>query len=194
MDNFSQEESQDINQTSGENQPEGDIQFEEILDIDKLQAELNRQLEKDKQKEQDPDAQLSKPDESENKSEINKEEKMPPVVQSAQAQVIPNAKKYVIYIDSFNLDYIDNLSIEERRVLINKVLREQKGLTEEKKKFQEKKQFLTHLIIAVLTFVISFPVIFFCVNKAMEATIVNYRQAQINFGKLYKEHGKIQPK
>lgn len=158
-----------------------DIQFEEVIDIDKIQSELNRQMGKDEPQNitEESQAQMS----------VN----LPVVEEPVLSPIAANSKKYVIYVDPYNVDYIESLSINERRSVINKVLREQNEFTFEQREFQKKKQFLIHLAIALVTFVISFPLLFFCVNKSMELTIANYNNAKQNITRLYKSGGKIKP-
>ncbi|MEI8129801.1 MAG: hypothetical protein WCG95_09335, partial [bacterium] len=57
---------------------------------------------------------------------------------------------------------------------------------------KERSRFLKHVLLAVFTFIIFFPIVFIYVNKALLISIDNYEQAKENFAKLYKEHGKIE--
>lgn len=100
-------------------------------------------------------------------------------------------KKYVIYIDADNVDFMEELSVEERRKLINDIVKEQSKLSSVEIERLKRKRFFKHAITAALTFVIGFPLFFLCVNKATEATINNYKAAKNNFVKLYREKGKI---
>lgn len=158
-----------------------DIQFEEAIDIDKIQLELNRQMGQ------------AEPENVQEESASQNQVQLPMVEEQTLSPIAVNSKKYVIYVDPYNVDYIDSLSINERRAVINKVLREQNELSIEERAFQKKKQFLVHLVIALITFVISFPLLFFCVNKSMEFTITNYNRAKQNITRLYKPGGKIKP-
>jgi len=180
-------ESQELSesQEDSEIQDIGDIKFEEVLDIDKLQNELNQQM--------NPEIPAEQKDTLEQSVEVKEAESFSPVVkeQITDFPISSNSKKYVIYIESYNIDFIESLSINERKMLINKSLREQNEALLASKKAQEKKNFLIHLSIAVVTFIIGFPIIFFIVNKSMEITITNYNIAKTHFSNLYKEHGKI---
>ena len=100
-------------------------------------------------------------------------------------------KKYVIYITPNNIDYIDSLSIDDRTELINNVLYESHNSDIKHKQLKERQKYLKHLIIVCITVIISFPILFFAVNKSLQASISNYQQSQQNFQKLYKEKGKI---
>ena len=160
------------------------IQFDEVFDIDEIQKKLKDQMEQG-----DFDEELT--DETEEPMlELEIKPKNQPV-ESNSPSIDTNAKKYVIYINAENIDFIENLSANERRELINKILREQNELSVEEKKNQERNQFLKHLLLSVATFIIFFPILFIYVNKALLITIDNYQQATENFAKLYKEQGKI---
>lgn len=100
-------------------------------------------------------------------------------------------KKYVIYINKENENFIDSLTIDERKQLINNVLHEQNELTEAQRAERKRKEAVTKLILAIVTFLISVPVIYLIFNISMEATIQNYRHSKSNFEVLYKETGKI---
>lgn len=168
-------------QEAFEVQDNTDIQFEESIDLDKIQSELNRQMGQEE------------PENIQEESEPQTQIQLPVVEEETLSPIAVNSKKYVIYVDPYNVDYIDSLSINERRVVINKVLREQNEMSIEARDFQKKKQFLVHLVIALITFIISFPLLFYCVNKSMEFTITNYNYAKQNITRLYKPGGKIKP-
>lgn len=99
--------------------------------------------------------------------------------------------KYVIYIDPENVDFIDSLTIKERKNLINKILKEQDDITITKHRFKVINTVLKHIIVAVLTITISIPLIYWTINASLEATINNYRRSQSIFQTLYRENGKI---
>lgn len=101
--------------------------------------------------------------------------------------------KYVIYIDPQNVDFIDSLTVKERKNLINKILREQDDIAITKQRFKIIQTVLRHAIVAILTIAISVPIIYFTINASLEATINNYRRSQSIFQTLYKKHGKITP-
>ena len=99
--------------------------------------------------------------------------------------------KYVIYIDPQNVNFIESLTVKERKNLINGILREQDDISMTKLRFRVIQSIIRHVIIAVLTVAISIPVIYHVINASLEATINNHRNAQTNWQTLYKEHGKI---
>ena len=99
--------------------------------------------------------------------------------------------KYVIYIDPQNVNFIEGLTVKERKNLINKILREQDDIAITKHRFSIIQTVIKHAIIAIITIAISVPVIYFVVNASLEASINNYRRSQSNFQVLYKEKGKI---
>ena len=99
--------------------------------------------------------------------------------------------KYVIYIDPQNVDFIDSLTVKERKNLINKILREQDDIAITKQRFKIINSIIKHAIVAILTITLSIPVIYWTINASLEATINNYRRSQTIFQTLYKENGKI---
>ncbi len=99
--------------------------------------------------------------------------------------------KYVIYIDPENKDFIDSLTVKERKNLINRIIKEQDSITVSKRRFSNMQMFFAHAIVAIITFAIAIPCIYWTINASLEATINNYRASQVVFGKLYREHGKI---
>ncbi len=100
--------------------------------------------------------------------------------------------KYVIYIDPKNVDFIEGLTVKERKNLINNILKEQNDIAVTKQRFKIIQTVIRHAIVAILTIAISIPVIYITINASLEATINNYRRSQTIFQTLYKEKGKIQ--
>lgn len=181
-----------------------DIQFEEIVDIDAIQKKLQKKINEDNLNEKLPEVAEVTPLELDSESKLEPDElgdvskemeavgkKMASIVAASKAEVDPNAKKYVIYIDSDNIDFTENLSPSERRAIVNKILREQNGVLVKKKELEKTQRFLRHALVATITFIIGFPIMFYCVNKATQATIDNYKQAKADFSRLYKEQGKV---
>lgn len=99
--------------------------------------------------------------------------------------------KYVIYVDPQNVNFIESLTVKERKNLINKILREQDDIAITKQRFKILQTVIRHAIVAILTLTISVPVIYYAINASLEASINNYRRSQTNFQMLYKEKGKI---
>ena len=120
--------------------------------------------------------------------EQKKEEQMDPL---EEAKMNAAYKKYVIYIDRGNEKFIDSLSLDERKTLINTVLHEQNELSEAQRAEQKRAETITKIFIAIITFIIAVPIIYFIFNVSLEATIQNYRHSKSNFEVLYKETGKI---
>lgn len=114
-----------------------------------------------------------------------------PQVPQEKLKLQPGEKKFVIYIEPENLDFIESLSIKERKKVINRVLHYEDENVRQKKERRERAKFTNQVIIMVVTVVISLPIFFMLLNKSIELTILNYQQAQQNFVKLYKEQGKI---
>ena len=99
--------------------------------------------------------------------------------------------KYVIYIDPKNVDFIESLTVKERKNLINNILRQQDDIKLTKQRFKVVQTVIKHVIVAILTITISIPIIYLTINASLEATINNHRRSQTNWQMLYKEHGKI---
>ncbi len=108
-----------------------------------------------------------------------------------EVEKLRNTKKYVIYVNEENINFIDSLSIEERKEIINDILHEQDAYFAAKKRQKQRKIFLLNVLIICITFVIGFPIMFMVVNKAMQATIQNYSSSRKNFEKLYRNEGKL---
>lgn len=194
MDNFSQDNNEavgekEIEQQDLKNDEVEDIQFEEVLDIDAIQKKLQAKI-----YENDEEPDLSKRPELEIGEEIFSTDKKSG--ENSAGRAIPikigiSSKKYVIYVDPENVDYMENLSLNERKAIINKILKEHHEITVKTKEINARKKYLKHALLASFTFIIGFPIMFIVVNKAMISTINNYQQAKQNVSKLYKEHGKI---
>ena len=99
--------------------------------------------------------------------------------------------KYVIYIDPENKDFIDSLTVKERKNIINRLLREQDDIAITKKRLGLIQTVIKHSIIAIITITIAIPVVYWTINASLEASINNYRRSQTIFKTLYKEKGKI---
>ena len=99
--------------------------------------------------------------------------------------------KYVIYIDPQNVDFIDGLTVKERKNLINNILHQQDDISMTKQRFKVIQTVIYHIIIAIVTIAISIPLVYYLINASLEATINNHRNAQGNWQTLYREHGKI---
>lgn len=102
-----------------------------------------------------------------------------------------NYTKYVVYIDPENKEFIDSLTVKERKNLINRIIREQDAIALTKRRLGKIQMIVTHAIVAILTVTIAIPFIYWTINTSLETTINNYRNSQTIFGQLYKEKGKI---
>lgn len=99
--------------------------------------------------------------------------------------------KYVIYIDPENKEFIDSLTVKERKNLINRIIKEQDDIAVTKRRMSMVQDIIRHLIISVITIALAIPAIYIVINASLEATINNQRRSQSLFQSLYKEHGKI---
>ena len=102
--------------------------------------------------------------------------------------------KYVIYIDPENTDFIESLTVKERKNLINRIIREQDDIAITKRRLAKLQTIFKHVIIAVITVAIAIPITYWTINASLEATINNYRRSKTVFKSLYKEKGKIKTK
>ncbi len=99
--------------------------------------------------------------------------------------------KYVIYVNPENKDFIESLTVKERKNLINRLLREQDDIAITKRKMSLIQTVIKHSIIAILTIAITIPAVYWTINASLEASINNYRRSKVMFNKLYREKGKI---
>lgn len=102
--------------------------------------------------------------------------------------------KYVVYIDPENRDFMDSLTVKERKNLINRIIREQDSIAITKRNINKMQTIIVHVIIAILTVTAAIPCIYWAINASLEATINNYRSSQSAFEQLYKDYGKIKTK
>lgn len=196
----SNENDESIQNTMTENHT--DIEFEEVLsiDIDEIQNKLKTELGENEENVSKPIEEALMEDENMPIfEEIDKHlesaiSQFPVVNQTEPAEHDESIKKYVVYVEADNVDYMENLSVNERKIVINDILREQNYLTKQERAMLRKKQFFSHLVLAIITFVVFFPLLFILVNKAAKITMENYSTAKSNFTKLYKEHGRIKSK
>ena len=100
-------------------------------------------------------------------------------------------KKYVIYIDEKNEDYINSLTIKERKDIINTILSGENKKRIKERQLKKRKEFVVHLLLVCFCLIIGFPLMYMLTNFCLKATIDSYRQSQSNFEKLYRESGKI---
>ena len=96
------------------------------------------------------------------------------------------AKKFVVMVDSENVNFFEQIPLDERTKIFNSLLvRYQKEVTSEKRK----KKFIKiskHSLLGMFVIMISLPIMFLIVNKSIELTIRNYKDVQNNFEKLYE--------
>lgn len=173
-----------------------DIQFDELVDIDAIQKKLRDHMVEFGDSAEDKTGGVFDEAVAESSTgEIIKKIDLPSISETkkAAAPIDPNSKKYVVYVDPDNINFMENLSIDDRKLIINKILKEQSAEAKKIKSVKEKEQFIIHALIVTVTAIIFFPVMFWVVNKALEATIVNYKTTKENFVRLYKQQGKIKP-
>ncbi len=185
-----------------EDEDEDDIEFDDNIDIEALTQQLQQHVDigdvsnlSNEDFNNSTDIQVAPPTEADLQVVSSSPSEIQPA-QNKKASVFDEfpkseCKKYVIYITPNNIDYVDSLSIDDRTELINNVLCESHNSDIKNKQLKERQKYLKHLIVVCITVIISFPILFFAVNKSLQASISNYQQSQQNFQKLYKEKGKI---
>ena len=102
--------------------------------------------------------------------------------------------KYVIYIDPENTEFINSLTVKERKNLINRIIREQDDIAITKRRLCIVQTVLKHSIVAIITIAIAIPITYWVINASLEASIDNYRRSKTAFKTLYREKGKIKTK
>ena len=98
----------------------------------------------------------------------------------------PKAKKFVVMVNAENVNFFDKIPMEERTQLFNKLLSDYQRNTLKEKETKHLIKFSKHMFVAIMTIIISLPIMFIVVNKSIEMTINNYRNVQNNFEKLYE--------
>ncbi len=98
----------------------------------------------------------------------------------------PRAKKFVVMVNSENVEYFDKIPMEERTKLFNKLLSQHRSGIESAKQKAHLIKFSKHMFVGIMTVLISLPIMFIVVNKSIELTIKNYKDVQYNFEKLYE--------
>lgn len=98
----------------------------------------------------------------------------------------PRAKKFVVMVDSENVEFFDKIPMEERTKLFNTLLSEYKNNLDINNKKKKAMKYTKHLIVSILTILISLPIMFIVVKKSIQLTIKNYKDVQYNFEKLYE--------
>lgn len=95
-------------------------------------------------------------------------------------------KKYITYISKDFIELMDEMSADERSAYINDAIQKKLDLENEQLQLEKKKATITHIILVVVTLIISMPFMLIGVNKAIMHTFDNYKYSQDNFEKLYK--------
>lgn len=98
----------------------------------------------------------------------------------------PKAKKFVVMVNSENVEFFDKISMEERTKLFNKLLSKYQTDQKAAKEKAHIIKFSKHMFVGIMVILISLPIMFLIVNKSIELTINNYRDVQNNFEKLYE--------
>ena len=95
-------------------------------------------------------------------------------------------KKYIVNVAKENVPYIDRLSVEQRNNFINEAIQIKLEVDNEQEKLDKKKNLAKHMLLFILTFFIVMTFMILIIDKAIVATMENYKYSQENFEKLYK--------
>ena len=98
----------------------------------------------------------------------------------------PRAKKFVVMVNAENVEFFDKIPMEERTHLFNNLLANYKKSLEQAKQKKHLIKFSKHMFVAIMTILLSLPIMFVVVNKSIELTIQNYKDVQNSFEKLYE--------
>ena len=171
----------------GNNEDFHNLDFDEKIEIEKLQATIRSMSNFTDDSEgflsQSPKALMdgvsgdSQDNDYDPYAEIEK-----PVVRNKG----PRAKKFVVMVNSENVEYFDKIPMEERTKLFNKLLSDHRGQLNAAKQKAHLIKFSKHMFVGIMTVLISLPIMFVVVNKSIELTIKNYKDVQNNFEKLYE--------
>ncbi len=171
----------------GNNEDFHNLDFDEKIEIEKLQATIRSMSNFTDDSEgflsQSPKALMdgvsadSQDSDYDPYAEIEK-----PVVRNKG----PRAKKFVVMVNSENVEYFDKIPMEERTKLFNKLLSDHRSQLNVAKQKAHLIKFSKHMFVGIMTVLISLPIMFVVVNKSIELTIKNYKDVQNNFEKLYE--------
>ena len=98
----------------------------------------------------------------------------------------PKAKKFVVMVNSENVEFFDKIPMEERTKLFNKLLSKYQTDQKAAKEKAHIIKFSKHMFVGIMVILVSLPIMFLIVNKSIELTINNYKDVQNNFEKLYE--------
>ncbi len=96
------------------------------------------------------------------------------------------SKKFVVMVEAENVDFFDKIPMEERTKLFNQLLSDYQTNLADKNKKEKILKITKHSIVAMLTILITLPIMFVVVKKSIQLTIKNYKDVQYNFEKLYE--------
>lgn len=102
----------------------------------------------------------------------------------------PKAKKFVVMVNSENVEFFDNIPMDERTQLFNTLLTNYKEGKKRDKQTKHLVKFSKHMLLGIFVVLISLPIMFVIVNKSIELTINNYKDVQNSFEKLYESRNR----
>lgn len=173
---------------------EEDLALEDDDDDEEQESEkaisVSEKTENNEAPKEEPLVEVIKEEEEEKKEEKEQvqEEELPEISPWEQFAADNSVvKKYIIYISKEFTPCIDNLSRDQRSAYINDAIQLKIDLEDEEKQKAKKRRMTTHLVIAIITFLVMTPLALLGVNKAIMMTFENYKYSQDNFEKLYKQ-------
>lgn len=99
-------------------------------------------------------------------------------------------KKFVFQIYPENIEYIENLSFEEKNDLINNMINEYRNRKDEDYTKEQRIKIFKSIFITFLTIIVAVPLIIFLINASFTVTKSSYGEMQKNFTTLYHSKGR----
>ena len=126
--------------------------LDDNIDIDALQNKLQEQMQNNGIVYNPAEGKKNVADEEktssqkENKKEVKKE------ISALKKRLLEkreNYKKYVIYVSEENVEYIDSLSIQDRKKIINDILHDRDVIAKRTRRFKENAKFTNQILIMI---------------------------------------------
>lgn len=166
------------------------LDFDEKLEIEKLQATIRSMsnfsddsegfLSQSPKALMDGDFNLGESFDESDEFDPYAEIEKPVVRKSGQ-----RPKKFVVMVNVENIEFFDKIPLDERTKLFNELLKNYKNNLESDKQKKHMIKLTKHMVVGILTILLSLPIMFVVVNKSIQMTVQNYKDVQNSFEKLY---------
>lgn len=112
--------------------------------------------------------------------------------QQSRYETIPLAsneyKKFIVYVSTpKNISFIESMDAQERHKVFNEFIELAQEKTNKEIHLQIIRNYIVHLMIIILTVIMSLPLLLFLCNKAYDYTVNSYADSIKNFEKLYQD-------